>query len=370
MSRSGDGPATAGVAAPTVKDADLRAFVTALLERMGYSNEDAALIADGLVEADVRGITSHGTLHVPNIAKRTKLGLVNTRPNIRTLKDAASSARLDADRAPGFVAAMRAMDLAIAKAKSTGVGAVAVTNSTHYGMGARYAERAARAGMIGLALANATATMPSPGGTLALLGTNPISFAVPGEGGETALCLDMGLAQVTLNAVRDAAKRGRALPEGVAAAKDGTPTTDAAKALDDGFLLPFGGHKGFGLAVVVEVLAGVLTGSAIGREVGSLFVDYDRPQNTGHFMLALDPTHFLTATEFRAKREFLVRWIKDSPRAANAGPALLPGEREYDVRRERLLTGIPLAKDTAADLGKLARELGVSVPRSVTNAAA
>jgi LDH2 family malate/lactate/ureidoglycolate dehydrogenase len=354
----------------TVNEPDLRAFVSALLGRIGYSKDDAALIADGLVEADLRGITSHGTLHVPNLAKRTQLGLVNTQPNIRTLKDAASSARLDADRAPGFVAAMRAMDLAIAKAKSTGVGAVAVTNSTHYGMGARYAERAARGGMIGLALANATATMPSPGGTLALLGTNPISFAVPGDNGETALCLDMGLAQVTLNAVRDAAKHGRALPEGVAAAKDGAPTTDPAKALDGGFLLPFGGHKGFGLAVVVEMLAGVLTGSAIGREVGSLFVDYDRAQNTGHFMLALDPAHFLTVTEFIAKREFLVRWIKDSPRGASAGPALLPGEREYAVRRERLLTGIPLAKDTAGELVRLARELGVSTPESVTNAAA
>jgi LDH2 family malate/lactate/ureidoglycolate dehydrogenase len=322
------------------------------------------------VEADLRGIVSHGTLHVANIAKRTRLGLVNPKPNIRALKDAASSARLDADRASGFVAAMRAMDLAIAKAKRTGVGAVAVTNSTHYGMGARYAERAAGAGMIGLALANATATMPSPGGTRALLGTNPISFAVPGEAGETAICLDMGLGQVTLNAVRDAAKHGRALPEGVAAAKDGTPTTDPNAALDGGFLLPFGGHKGFGLAVVVEVLAGVLTGSAIGREVGSLFADYDRAQNTGHFLLALDPAHFLSDEEFRSKREFLVRWIKDSPRASNAGPALLPGEREHAVRRERLATGIPLAKDTAADLARLAVELGLGVPESVTNAAA
>ena len=355
--------------AATVTDRELRELITALLERVGYANADAALIAEGLVEAELRGITSHGTLHVANLVKRTQLGLLNTKPNIRALKDAASSARLDADRAPGFVAAMRAMDLAIAKAKVTGVGAVAVTNSTHYGMGARYAEHAARAGMIGISLANATATMPSPGGTLALLGTNPLSFAVPGDGEEAAICLDMGLAQVTLNAVRDAAKHGRALPAGVAAAKDGTPTTDPKAALDGGFLLPFGGHKGFGLAVLVEVLSGVLSGSAIGREVGSLFVDYDRAQNTGHFLLALDPAHFLEPDDFRAKRDYLVRWIKDSPRAANAGPALLPGEREYAVRRERARTGIPLAKDTAADLAKLARELGVDVPESVAHAA-
>jgi ureidoglycolate dehydrogenase (NAD+) len=356
--------------APTVTGAELRAFVSALLERMGYPAADAGLIAEGLVEADLRGITSHGTLHVANIAKRTKLGLLNTKPDIRALKDAASSARLDADRASGFVAGMRGMDLAIAKAKATGVGAVAVTNSTHYGMGARYVERAARAGMIGLALANATATMPSPGGTLALLGTNPLSFAVPGDGDEPVLCLDMGLAQVTLNAVRDAAKHGRTLPEGVAAAKDGRPTTDPAKALDGGFLLPFGAHKGFGLAVLVEVLAGVLTGSGIGREVGSLFVDYDRAQNTGHFLLALDPSHFLERDEFRAKRQFLVRWIKDSPRAEGAGPALLPGEREYQTRRERLASGIPLAKDTAADLMRLGRDLGVTVPDALGRVAA
>ena len=349
---------------------DLRAFVMALIERLGYASADAALVAEALVEADLRGITSHGTLHVANFARRTKLGLLNTRPNIHALTEAASSARLDADRAPGFVAAMRAMDLAIAKAKATGVGAVAVTNSTHYGMGARYAERAARAGMIGLALANATATMPSPGGTLALLGTNPISFAVPGDGENAVICLDMGLAQITLNAVRDAAKRGRTLPEGVAASRDGTPTTDPAKALDGGFLLPFGGHKGFGLAVVVEVLTGVLTGSAIGREVGSLFVDYDRAQNTGHFMLALDVAHFLSPEEFRERRDYLVRWIKDSPRSPNTGPALLPGEREQQVRRERAASGIPLPKETAADLLILARELGVTVPAGMSDAAA
>jgi LDH2 family malate/lactate/ureidoglycolate dehydrogenase len=357
-------------AAPTVDERELHAFVTTLLERVGYANADAALVAEGLVEAELRGITSHGVLHVPNLVKRTKLGLLNVRPSIRTLTESGSAARLDADRAPGFVAAVRAMDLAITKARATGVGAVAVTNSTHFGMGARYAERATRSGMIGLALANATATMPSPGGTLALLGTNPIAFAVPGDGDEPAMCLDMGLAQVTLNAVRDAAKHGRELQPGVAAAKDGTPTTDPAKALDGGFLLPFGGHKGFGLAVVVEVLAGVLTGSAIGREVGSLFVDYDRAQNTGHFLLALDPAHFLGPEEFRAKREYLVRWIKDSPRAANAGPALLPGEREQAVRRERVASGIPLAKDAAADLLRLASEFAIEAPPSVRRAAA
>src|SRR5205814_4811084 len=212
--------------AATVKADVLRAYVASLLEATGYATPDAQEIADALVEADLRGVVSHGTMHVPNLVKRTKLGLVNTRPELRTLSEAASSARIDADRAPGFIAATRAMDLAIAKARATGAGAVAVTNSTHYGMGARYAERAAHAGMIGFAFANATATMPSPGGTLALIGTNPISFAVPGAGDDPVISLDMGMGQVTLNSVRDAAKRGRTLPEVGAAAEDGTPTTE------------------------------------------------------------------------------------------------------------------------------------------------
>jgi LDH2 family malate/lactate/ureidoglycolate dehydrogenase len=332
------------VSVATVPDSDLRAFLAAVLERTGYTPADASEIADALVEADLRGIVSHGTMHLPNLVKRTKLGLVNTRPHIRTLSEAAASARLDADRAPGFIAAARAMDLAIQKARAAGAAAVAVTNSTHYGMGARYAERAARSGMIGIALANATATMPSPGGTQALIGTNPISFAIPGDRGDAVMCLDMGLGQVTLNSVRDAAKRGRVLPEGVAAANDGTPTTDPAKMLDGGFLLPFGGHKGF--------------------------VDYDRPQNTGHFVLAVDVTHFLSLGEFRAKRDFLISWIKESSRATGAGPALLPGEREHETRRERLRSGIPLPKETAADLATVGRESSVAVPRSIQDVAA
>ena len=358
------------LSAPAVESEELRAYVAALLERAGFRGGDASEIADALVEADLRGIDSHGTLHVPNLVKRTKLGLVNTRAELRILSDAPAAARVDADRGPGFVAGVRAMDMAIAKARATGVGVVAVTNSTHYGMGARYAERAARVGMIGLAVANATATLASPGGALALIGTNPITFAVPGDGDEPAICLDMGMGQVTLNSVRAAAKRGRALPEGVAAARDGTPTTDAAKALDGGFLLPFGGHKGFGLAVLVEVLAGVLTGAGIGREVGSLFVDYDRPQNTGHLMLALDVSRFVPRDQFRARLAFLRSWIKDSPRAAGAGPALLPGEREQQTRRARAAGGIPLPRETAEDLAKLGRELGVSVPKGIADVAA
>lgn len=356
--------------APTIARDELRTYVAAIAARAGFSNDDASEIADALVEADLRGVNSHGTLHVPNLVKRTKLGLVNPNARLRVLSDAPSAARVDADRAAGFIAGVRAMDIAVAKARDTGVGAVAVTNSTHYGMGARYAERAASRGMIGLAVANATPTMPSPGGLLALIGTNPISFAAPGDGDEPVICLDMGMGQVTLNAVRDAAKRGRALPEGVAAGKDGLPTTDPAKALDGGFLLPFGGHKGFGLAVLVEVLAGVLTGAGIGREVGSLFVDYDRAQNTGHFLLALDVAHFMPMNEYRSRRDFLVRWIKDSPRATGAGPALLPGEREQQTRRERLAGGIPLPKETAADLVRVGRELGLAIPAAVSDVAA
>jgi len=348
----------------------LREYVAALLGRVGFASGDASEIAEALVEADARGVISHGTVHVPNLVKRIRLGLVNTHPEEKVLSDTPSAARIDADRGAGFVAGVRAMDVAIAKARKTGVGAVAVTNSTHYGMGARYAERAARAGMIGFAFANATPTMPSPGGTLALIGTNPISFAIPGDGDEPVICLDMGMGQVTLNSVRDAAKRGRTLPEGVAAAKDGTPTTDPAKALDGGFLLPFGGHKGFGLAVLVEVLAGVLTGAGIGREVGSLFVDYDRAQNTGHFVLALDVASFIPRDLYRSRRDYLAQWIKDSPRASGAGPALLPGEREQQTRRERLASGIPLPPETAADLAKLGRELGVAVPEELSVVAA
>lgn len=346
----------------------LGGYVGALLARTGFSEADAAEVAGALVEADLRGLASHGVMHVPNLIKRTRLGLVNPSARIRTIVESASVARLDADRGAGFIVAARAMDLAVSKAGQTGAGVVTVTNSTHYGMGARYAERAARAGMIGIALANATPTMPAPGGAQAVVGTNPISLAVPGSGDDPAFCLDMGLGQVTLGSVRDALKRGAQLPDGVAAGPDGKPTRDPAVMLNGGFLLPAGAHKGFALAVAVEMLAGVLAGAGVGDEVGSLFVDYDRPQRTGHFLLALDPGQLLGGDQFDERRDVLIAWIRGAARAEGAGPALLPGEREQATKRSRAAGGIPLQADVAADLARLGVELSVDAPDALVGA--
>ncbi len=347
-----------------VADAELRSFAGQVLERVGFSRAEAAELARGLVEADLRGLPSHGVMHLPNLVKRTRLGLVRAGAASRTLADSPSIARIDAMQGAGILVAARAMDLAIEKAAATGVGAVAVSNSTHFGMGGIHAERAARSGMIGIALANTTPAMPAPDGMQSVIGTNPIAIAVPGEDGEPAFMLDMGLSQVTLGFVRNALQRGAQLPAGVAAAADGTPTSDPAKALE-GFLLPAGAHKGFGLAVAIEVLAGVLAGSGIGPEVGSLFVDYDRPQRTGHFLLALDVRHFIPGDEWRERLGFLVAWIKGSARAEGAGPALLPGERERLTARERRASGVPLDDETADGLRALAGELDVPPPTSL-----
>lgn len=346
--------------------AELQRYAAELLARVGFAHPDAGEVAAALVEADLRGIPSHGVLHLPNLIYRTRLGLVRTVCELRIVAEAPAVARIDGGHAPGVLVASRAMDVAVRKAEATGVAAVAVLNSTHFGMGARHAERAAAAGMIGLALSNATPMLPAPGGTERVIGTNPIAIAVPDEAGRPALSLDMGLGQVTLGFVRDCLQRGVALPAGVAVGPDGLDTTDPARVLSGGLILPIGGHKGFGLAVAVEVLAGALAGAAVGPEVGSLFVDYDRPQGTGHFLLALDPRRFLPGGQFVERLERLVRWIKRSARAPGAGPIYLPGERAQAEARARRTGGVPLSRETAAALSDLGREWGIAAPASLT----
>ena len=348
-----------------IAEHDLTNFAAQLLQRAGFSAQDAAEMANGLVQADMRGVASHGIIHLPNWLKRVRLGLVQTGCSYSVLMESSTTARLDAQHAPGILVGARAMDMAVAKARAAGLGAVAVTNSTHFGVGALHAERATAAAMLGIALSNTTPMLTPPGGAQRLLGTNPLAVAVPDGQGGAALSIDMGLGQVTLGWVRDRMERGLGLPEGVGLDRDGRPTQDPACVLNEGVLLPMGGHKGFALALVIEVLAGVLSGAGIGSEVGSLFFDYERPQQTGHFFLAIDPCRFLPAAEFDRRLRFLMGWIRSAARADGAGPGHLPGERGRAELHRHRVHGITLVSSVAAALVEAACEYGVDPPASL-----
>jgi ureidoglycolate dehydrogenase (NAD+) len=337
---------------------ELESYVAELLVRTGFSSTAGRTLAKGFVEADLRGRSSHGVLHVPNLIKRAELGLVSTRARPRRMRETVATVRLDGRNGPGIVVATVAMDVAIEKAAAVGVGVVAVTNSTHFGLGALHAERATMSGMIGIAVSNATPILPAPGGSRRIVGTNPIAIAAPGGDDEPLISVDMGLSQITMGFVRDCLQRGVRLPPGVAARSDGQMTTDPQEALE-GLLLPAGGHKGYALAIAVEVLAGVLSGSGIGPEVGSLFFDYDRPQRTGHLLIAISPAHFLSRLTFNRRMKRLAAWVNGP---AVAGGRNLPGQRsnrEADARRS---AGVPLERETADALKGIGERLGVEWP--------
>lgn len=342
--------------------ADLQGFAAEVLEEAGLPHPWAVEMAAALVEADLRGVSSHGVLHLPNWVKRIRLGLVNPCAELRVIREGPATLLADADHGPGHVMARRGMDIAIAKAAAAGVGAAGITNSTHFGMGCLYAERAAAAGMIGIAVSNSTPLLAAPGGAQRLVGTNPIAAAVPGADGTPALSLDIGLAQIPFGRVRDFLNRGLPLPEGVAVDSNGLPTREPEAVLSGGFLLPSGDHKGFGLALIVEVLAGVLTGAGIGPEVGSLFTDYDRPQHTGHFLIALNIRSFKSHGDFGARMSTLADWVHHSAKAPGAAALRMPGEGAAARAAAARRSGLDLSATTRQELVKLGREVGVRVP--------
>ncbi|MBM4420199.1 MAG: Ldh family oxidoreductase [Chloroflexi bacterium] len=349
------------VSGAVVGHRELGGFAATVLARTGYPAGFAELIAGGLVEANLRGQPSHGVLHLANLVRRTRDGLVDPSTSGVILERSAAAARIDGRNGQGIVVARAAMDLAVTMATETGVGAVAVLNSTHYGLGALHSEAAARSGCIGIALSNATPMLAPAGGAQRVIGTNPISIAVPGES-DVAMSLDMGLSRVTMGFLREHFQRGAPLPAGVALAADGQPTTDAKAALEGGSLIPAGDSKGFALAIAVEMLTGVLSGGAIAEEVGSLFVDFSRPQRTSHFMLALDPRRFLPPASYRAGLDRLVRWIHGASTADGTASLYVPGERTKAAIAKHRDAGIAIDRTTAADLASLGRSLGVAVP--------
>ncbi len=241
-------------------------LVARLFTAVGVPAADADTVAEVLVEADLRGVESHGCTRVAGYLSMIRLGLLNPRPKIHLLRETPSTAGLEADQAFGIVAARQAMRLAMDKARAAGVAAVTVRNVTHTGMVGFYPMMAARAGLIGIAMNNGPAILPPFGGTTPTLATNPLAAAFP-AGDEEPIVLDMATSMVAAGKMRLAAKKGAPIPEGWALDRDGVPTTDPEEAIYHGFLQWAGGYKGFGVATLIEVMSGVLSGGLLGTDV-------------------------------------------------------------------------------------------------------
>jgi len=340
------------------------AFARTLLAAHGVPGRDAATVAACLVRADLRGVDTHGLVRLPGYLDRVRRGLVNAKPELSPKRVAPVAAALDGQDGFGFVVATRAMAEAIAMARESGIGIVSARRSTHFGMAACYVLQAVDAGFVALVFTNASRAMPPWGGREALLGTSPIAAGAPG-GKLAPFVLDMSPAVAARGKIRLAQKRGEKIPLGFALDAQGRPTTDPGAALE-GVVLPIGGPKGSGLSMLMDIFGGVLSGAAFGGDVGDQYKAYDRPQNVGHFFLAMKPDLFVPIAEYRARMDTLVERVRACPRAEGFDEILLPGEleaREEQLRRRR---GIPYGGSEIASLQEEAARAGVA-PLSVSD---
>jgi LDH2 family malate/lactate/ureidoglycolate dehydrogenase len=338
----------------------LERFAKALLLHHGLRDGDAAVVATGLVAADLRGVASHGVSRLPMYCERLRRGVVNPTPSIEVRPITPAVALADGDDGMGFLVGRRAMEEAIAMAGTMGIGMVGARRSTHYGMAALYVMQAIDAGFLGIAWTNSSPAIPAWGGRTAFLGASPFAAGAPG-GTREPYVLDMAMTVIARGKIRLAAQRGDPIPLGLALDADGKPTTDAAKAFE-GVCLPFGGVKGAGLSMMMEIFAGVLTGANFAGDVKNLYFDHTEPQNVGHLFMAIKPDLFVSKDEYARRMDTLVERAKACPRAEGFDEILMPGEPEARTHAQRLRNGIPITPDVVAPLEAEAKRAGIPFP--------
>lgn len=341
-----------------VTQADLSAFLERSLAAAGLRAEDAKTVADLMAEADGLGADGHGVIRLPNAVKRIKAGGVNTHPNIRIARERGAMALVDGDNAMGHLVMQRAAEVAIAKAKEHGVAWAGAYLSNHAGPAMLYARMPLAHDMIGIYAAVGSANhLPPWGGTEMLLSTNPIAIGVP-SGSRPPIVLDMATTMAAYGKVKTLAMRGEMMPEGWMIDREGKPLTDPKRA-SEGFLLPIGGPKGYGLALMIGILAGTLNGAAFGRDVVDFNADATATTNTGQFIIAVDIAAFGDVAAFKAKIDKVWEEMKSSPTLPGVDEIRLPGERTERERVERAKNGIPIHPELDKALAKVASELGV-----------
>jgi len=337
----------------TVPAKRLRELSNAALAAVGVPAEDAQAITQVLVEADMMGIATHGVIRLAPYTGRVRAGGVKATPRVVVDKRAPSLAVVNGDNGLGPVVGTRALAAAMAMAGETGIAYVGCRNSNHFGAMMPYALTACDAGFVMIAATNAGPTMPPWGGAEARIGNNPLCVAAPVPG-RAHFILDMAMSVAARGKIRIAARNKTPIPEGWAVDRDGRPTADAATALK-GFLVPFGGHKGSGLSMAIDILAGVITGARYLTGIASWAEQPKEPQRAGHFFLLIDPARLTGADAFAdAMAEF--NDIIASTRAADpSAPVLLPGQREQERRRAAFASGVAVATDVLAEVEALAR---------------
>ena len=336
----------------------LEEFTASAMRALGLPSEDAATVATLMVEADMQGSDGHGVIRLAPYAKRILAGGINLKPDIKVVQERTAMALVDGDNGMGHLVMKKATELAIHKARSAGIAWVGSRLSNHAGPASLYARMALQHDMIGLYFAVGNANhLPPWGGLDMLLSTNPIAAAIPTLN-EAPVVLDMATTVAAYGKVKAKAQRGEMMPEGWMIDRQGKPLLDPTKS-EEGFLLPIGGYKGYGLSLIVGILAGTLNGAAMGRQVIDFNKDFSTTTNTGQAIAIIDPSAFGDITEFKQNVDTLVRELRGAERMPGVDRIWLPGEQSHEKRLSNEAHGILLAPSLIKQLNDLAEQLNI-----------
>lgn len=335
----------------------LETLVAQLAAGMGVPAADARLFAEVLVDADLHGVSTHGVSRLNIYLKRIGACLIDPKADLRVDRQTGAILALDAGNGLGQVQARKALDMLLPLAHQNGVAAATIRNSQHFGALSWYCNFAASRNMVLLAMTNCEPAMSPEGGYQALFGTNPIAASFP-TGKGFPVKIDLATSTVARGNIIAAQKAGAAIPGGWALDRDGKPTTDATEALL-GTVLTMAGHKGYALALMVELFSGVLSGSAIGPDVGSMYKDMQRKQDVGHFFCLFDIASFLPYEEYLRRVDSTIDRIKASKKRPGVEEIIVPGERSARQARANGAAGIPLSSETVAELEQWCSRLNV-----------
>lgn len=353
----------------------LRSFCCEVLERLGVLPEDARMTADVLIEADLRGVDSHGIVRLNRYVTGIRQGIIKPRPRPYSLRETPCTVTIDADAGLGQPASCKAMNVAILKARKHGLGSVAVRNSNHFGIAGYYAMMALAEDMIGICTTNSEVLVVPTLARNAFLGTNPIAVAVP-SGKERPFVLDMSTSTVTRGKLEVYMRQSKSIPLNWAIDENGLPTSDPTRVLKNivsrggGGLLPLGGaseecggHKGYGLAMVVEIFSSLLSGALYADRVYPTSEE-GKPlaSGIGHFFAAISIDVFRPREEFKRDMDDLIRRLHNAPKAIGASRIFVHGEKEFEKTMQRETRGISLDKKVVEELALIADQLQTSNP--------
>jgi LDH2 family malate/lactate/ureidoglycolate dehydrogenase len=339
----------------------LESITAKLVEQAGASQEDAAIFAQILIDADMHGTATHGISRLSIYLERIELGLIDPRAELVIDQQSAGVMAVDGRNGLGQVQAIKTLDLLIPRAKKNGVAAATIRNSQHFGALSFYCNRAAGQNMILLAMTNGEPAMSPTGGYEAFFGTNPIAASFP-AGASPTVKVDLATSIVARGNIIAANKKKVPISEGWALNSAGEPTTDPAEALR-GTVLTMAGHKGYALALMVETFSGILSGAAVGSEIGSMYKDLDRRQDVGHFFCLFDIAAFLPPERFTDRMHKMIERLKTIKRRPGVDEILIPGERSERAMRTNLNEGVPVGDETIAEIQKWCDRFGVPFAR-------